>query len=209
MTAGVDPAAVAAAAVRAAARMSPPVGLFAESSSAMFHLTRALCADPVPYARFSTHYGSMAHGNAGAFGFCAATGHRALVLTGDASFQLMSPLPAAVKLGCSMTMVVLNDSRLSLPYFGCQRVGAMHAQATTQMAPWDFTRQGSPEVQGRRVLEAAELDDALAAALAFDGCFVVDVQVDASVAAPVGARMDRVATLFEPPAPGLPAADRA
>jgi thiamine pyrophosphate-dependent acetolactate synthase large subunit-like protein len=98
---------------------------------------------------------------------------------------------------------VLNDARLSLPYFGCERVGATNAQATTRLPEWDFTRHGSPMVQGQRVLEAAELDNALAMALSFDGCFVVDVHVDASVPAPVGARLDSVAMLFgqQPGAP--------
>lgn len=56
----------------------------------------------------------MGHALGGALGVCAATGRWAIVLTGDGSLQLMNPLPAAVKHGCLLTLVVLNDSRLGL-----------------------------------------------------------------------------------------------
>jgi thiamine pyrophosphate-dependent acetolactate synthase large subunit-like protein len=193
----VDPAAVAAAAVRAVAQSSQTVGLFAESSSAMFYVTRALSKlEAAPYFRFSSHYGSMGHGIAGALGFCAATGQRALVVTGDGSFDLMNPLRAAVKHRLPLTLIVLNDARLTLPFFGSGSIGAWNAQATTELACWDYTRQGSPEVGGRRVFESSELDSAISDGLSWDGCYVVDVQVDPEVTPPVGTRLDSVDALF-------------
>ena len=195
----VNPQTVADAAVRAVAQRSDTVALFAESSSAMFYGTHAMCAlegDERPYYQMSTHWGSMGHAIGGAIGFCAATGQRAVVLTGDGSFHLMNPLPVAVKHGYAITMVVLNDSRLGLPFFGSARVGAVAAQMTTPLPRWDFTRQGSTLVGGRRVCETAELDDAIDEALRFDGPFVVDVAIDPLVVPPVGARFDSVAALF-------------
>jgi thiamine pyrophosphate-dependent acetolactate synthase large subunit-like protein len=197
MTTTVDPATAVAALVRAVARSAPTTAIFAESSTSMFHLIRAMGElGSTPYCRFSSHYGSMGHAIAGAVGFCVATGMRAVVVTGDASFDLMNPMRTAVKHRLLLTMVVLNDARLGLPFFGTERVGASLAQATTHLAPWDFTRQGSPLVGGRRVFDEAELDGALSEALSWNGCFVVDVQIDPSIAPPIGARLDSADALF-------------
>jgi acetolactate synthase-1/2/3 large subunit len=198
----VDPTAVVEAAVRAAASASRTVGVFAESSSAMFYVIRELCkVEDAPYARLSSHYGSMGHAIAGAVGFCAATGQQAIVVTGDGSFDLMNPMRVAVRHGLRLTMIVLNDSRLTLPYLGAEHRDARTAQEATHLAPWDFTRQGSPQVGGRRVDDEAELDDAIAAALAFEGCYVIDAEIDPDVAPPVGARIAGADALFGAPSP--------
>jgi len=202
MNATVDPTAVVAAAVRAASRASQTVGVFAESSSAMFYVIRELCRlERAPYCRLSSHYGSMGHAIAGALGFCAATGQRAIVVTGDGSFDLMNPMRVAVRHGLRLTMVVLNDSRLTLPFLGAEHRGAKNAQETTHLVPWDFTRQGSLQVGGRRVFDEAELDDAIAAALSFDGCYVVDAEIDPHVEPPVGTRITGADALFGAPSP--------
>jgi thiamine pyrophosphate-dependent acetolactate synthase large subunit-like protein len=138
----------------------------------------------------------MGHAIAGAVGLCVATGMRAVVVTGDGSFDLMNPMRIAVKHRLLLTMVVLNDARLGLPFFGTERVGASLAQATTHLVPWDFTRQGSPLVGGRRVFDEVELDDALSEALSWNGCFVVDVQIDPRIEPPIGARLDSADALF-------------
>lgn len=197
MSTTVNPAVAVAAVVRAVARSSPTTGIFAESSTSMFYLTRAVGElGDTPYCRFSSHYGSMGHAIAGAVGFCVATGMRAVVVTGDGSFDLMNPMRVAVKHELLLTMVVLNDARLGLPFFGTQRVGAPLAQATTHLAPWDFTRQGSPLVGGRRVFDEAGLDGALSEGLSWNGCFVVDVQIDPHIEPPIGARLDSAVALF-------------
>jgi thiamine pyrophosphate-dependent acetolactate synthase large subunit-like protein len=193
----VNPARAVETAVRAVARAPRTIGLFAESSTSMFLVTQAVGALGMSvYCRFSTHYGSMGHAIGGAVGFCSATRTRAVVVTGDGSFDFMNPMRTAAKHGLLLTMVVLNDSRLTLPYFGSERIGALGAQSTTHLEPWDFTRQGSTRIGGRRVLELAELDAALTEALSADCCNVVDVQIDPRVAPPVRARLDSVDMLF-------------
>lgn len=195
MSPTVNPQSVADAVVHAVGLAARTVALFAESSSSMFYAIHALCAregPEHPYYRMSSHYGSMGHAIGGAVGFCAATGQRAAVLTGDGSFHLMNPLPVAVKHGYRIAMIVINDSRLGLPYFGSARVGAHNARATTQLADWDFTRQGSTMVGGQRVSELGRLDRAIAEALSFDGCYVVDVRIDPEVVPPVDARFGSV-----------------
>ena len=193
----VHPGVATEAMLRSVARQEQPMGVFAESSSSMLWLTQAIRKlELAPYFRMSTHYGSMGHAIGGAVGFCAATGMRAVVLTGDGSFHLMNPLPVAVKHGLRLAIVVLNNGMLGLPYCGSERVGARLAQATTHLEPWDFTRQGSPRVGGRRVFEEGELDDALAEALSADGSYVLDVLTDPRAEPPAGERFNSVDALF-------------
>jgi thiamine pyrophosphate-dependent acetolactate synthase large subunit-like protein len=169
MTSTVNPARAVEQAVGAAARAPQTIGVFAESSTAMFLVTTAVGELGTPvYCRFSTHYGSMGHAIAGAVGFCSATSLRAIVVAGDGSFDFMNPMRTAVKHGLLLTMLVLNDSRLTLPFFGAQSVGALGAQSTTHLEPWDFTRQGSRRIGGRRVFDLGELGEALGEALASD-----------------------------------------
>ncbi|HEX4362911.1 MAG TPA: thiamine pyrophosphate-dependent enzyme [Solirubrobacteraceae bacterium] len=199
MNATVHPQEAADLVARAVARRPRTVALFAESSSSMLYATRAVAGleDPAGlYVRVMTHYGSMGHAIGGACGFCEATGQRAVLLTGDGSLHLMSPLPTALKHGHRITVVVLNDHRLGLPYFGSGRIGALGTQSTTDLPEWDFTRTGSPLVGGRRVTDLGELEDALAEGLACDGVFVVDVQIDPDVVPPFDERAQSVATLF-------------
>jgi thiamine pyrophosphate-dependent acetolactate synthase large subunit-like protein len=198
----IDPFAVSDAVARAVARLAGTAGVFAEPSSAMFYLTRSLGQlGDAPYARFSPHYGCMGHGIGGGVGFCAATGARAVVLSGDGSLDLLSPMRTALKHGLLLTIVVLNDARLGLPAFGTAAAGLRVAHATTDLPPWDFTRQGSRQVGGWRVDDLAGLDIALAEALSWDACSIVDVQIDRSVEPPVGERMASVKALFcdDPP----------
>lgn len=199
MPATIHPQAAADIVVRAVARRSQTVALFVEPSSPMLYTTRSIAALEDAgdlYARITTHYGSMGHAIGGVNGFCAATGQRAVLLTGDGSMHLMGPLPTALKHRHRITVVVFNDHRLGLPYFGSGRMGALDAQSTTDLPEWDFTRTGSPLIGGRLVTEIAELDDALTKGLTYDGCFVLDVRIDRAVVPPLDERAQSVATLF-------------
>ncbi len=131
MSDAVNPYRLTAATVLAAGLRRATTALFAESSSAMFFSTYALdrlTEAAHPYARASMHFGSMGHALSGALGFCAVTGQRAIVLTGDGSLHLLNPLPTAVKHGLRLTLVVLNDARLSLPFHGSDSILAFGAQ---------------------------------------------------------------------------------
>jgi thiamine pyrophosphate-dependent acetolactate synthase large subunit-like protein len=172
----------------------------------MFYVIRALREfDASPYTRFSSHYGSMGHALAGAVGFAAATRQVAIVVTGDGSLDMMNPLRTAIKHGLRLIVIVLNDSRLGLPYFGARHLGAKQAEATTHRPQWDYTRQGSPLVGGRQVSRPSELASAISSAIAWRGCYVVDVLVDRDVSPPAGARHKSVDALFGPTPSPCPA----
>lgn len=199
MTDLVDPRRLAASTARAVGLLRETVALFSESSSAMFLSTRALdelTGAPHPYARASMHYGSMGHALSGAIGFCAVTGQRALVFTGDGSLHLINPLPTALKHGYRIALVVLNDSRLSLPFWGSGSIKADKAQSTTRLPAWRFTDQGSAEIGGRCITRDAEIEGAIDEALAFPGSFVLDARVDPAVMPPVGVRLKSVNTML-------------
>ena len=134
----------------------------------------------------------MGHALAGSLGFCAATGNRALVVTGDGSLHLMNPLPIAVKHDLRLTVVVLNNAMLGLPFFGSEHVGARRAQETTLLEPWDFSRQGSRRIGACRVTSLADLEVAMSTALSADGPYVIDVLTDRRVKPPAGERFASV-----------------
>lgn len=191
MSDAVNPYRLTAATVLAAGLRRATTALFAESSSAMFFSTYALdrlTEAAHPYARASMHFGSMGHALSGAIGFCAVTGQRAIVLTGDGSLHLLNPLATAVKHSLRLTLVVLNDARLSMPFHGSESILAFGAQKTTLLPDWDFTQTGSDEVGGRRITRDDEIEGALEEALAFDGCFVVDALTDRDVKPPMQSR---------------------
>ena len=199
MTDAVNPYRLTAATVLAAGLRRATTALFAESSSAMFFSTYALdrlTEAAHPYARASMHFGSMGHALGGAIGFCAVTGQRAIVLTGDGSLHLLNPLPTAVKHRLRLTLVVLNDARLSLPFHGSGSILAFGAQSTTLLPDWDFTQSGSDQVGGRRITRDDEIAAALEEALAFDGCFIVDALTDRGVKPPMKSRERSVNTLL-------------
>ena len=206
MTRTITPARVAAATAMAIQRLPEPAGLFFESSRSMFDGPRALCElDLVaPYCRFSTHWGSMGSAFGGMLGFCMATGRRAVCVGGDATFHLHNPFPAAVKHGARIAIVLVNDGRLGLPFWGCERVGAQAAQATTTLPAWDFAKQGSSEIACRRVEHDVDLAAAIDEALAYDGCALVDVLVDPEARPDLGGRAATVDSLFS----SAPAATR-
>lgn len=199
MSDAVNPYRLTAATVRAAGLRRATTALFAESSSAMFFSTYVLdrlTEAAHPYARASMHFGSMGHALAGALGFCAVTGQRAIVLTGDGSLHLLNPLPTAVKHGLRLTLVVLNDARLSLPFHGSESIRAFRAQSTTLLPDWDFTQSGSDEVGGRRITRDDEIEGALEEALAFNGCFMVDALTDRRIKPPMKSREKSVNTML-------------
>ena len=164
----------------------------------MFYVTRAIGRlAEAPYARFSAITAPWAMASAGRWASAPRPASGRSSHPGDCSLDLLSPVRIAVKHRLALTIVVLNDDRLGLPFFGTGRNGMPLAQATTHMPPWDFSRQGSPLVHTRRVRYEEELDGALAQAFSHPGCSIVDALIDPHVGPPVGARMDSVEALFQ------------
>ncbi len=128
----------------------------------------------------SGYLGSIGFGFPAAMGAWAAVGDRRQVIgvSGDAGFgQYAMELTTAVKYGMNITHVVMNNSQLG-KISKEQRAANLDVWQTSVHNPSfaDFAKLCG--AHGVRVESAAELDDALAGALAHDGPALVEAVTD-------------------------------
>jgi pyruvate oxidase len=134
---------------------------------------------PGQHVLMSGYLGSIGFGFPAAMGAWAAAPDRTiLAVTGDGGFgQYLAELTTAVKYGMNITHVLLNNSQLG------------KITKEQRAAEWDVwqTSLHNPEFAayaqlcgalGARVTEIGQLDDALAAAFAYDGPALVEVVTD-------------------------------
>ncbi len=130
----------------------------------------------------SGYLGSIGFGFPAAMGAWAAAPDRTIVaVTGDGGFgQYLAEITTAVKYGMNITHVLLNNGQLG------------KITKEQRAAEWDVWQTGlhNPDFAayaqlcgafGVRVTDRAQLDDALAAALAHDGPALVDIVTDADL----------------------------
>ncbi len=127
----------------------------------------------------SGYLGSIGFGYPAAMGAWAAAPDRPTVaVTGDGGFaQYMAELTTAVKHGMNITHVLLNNGQLG-KISKEQRAGEWDVWQTTLHNP-DFSAFArNCGAFGIRVTDAAQLDAALAEAVAYDGPAMVEVMTD-------------------------------
>ena len=127
----------------------------------------------------SGYLGSIGFGFPAAMGAWAAAPERPIVaVTGDGGFgQYLAELTTAVKYGMKITHVLLNNSQLG-KIAKEQRAGQWDEWQVSLHNP-DFAEYARLcGAHGRRVTDAADLDDAIAHALAYDGNALVDIVTD-------------------------------
>ena len=127
----------------------------------------------------SGYLGSIGFGYPAAMGAWAAAPERPIVaVTGDGGFaQYMAELTTAVKHGMNITHVLLNNGQLG-KISKEQRAGEWDVWQTTLHNP-DFSAFArNCGAFGVRVTDAAQLDAALAEAVAYDGPAMVEVMTD-------------------------------
>lgn len=127
----------------------------------------------------SGYLGSIGFGFPAAMGAWAAAPERPTVaVTGDGGFgQYMAELTTAVKHGMNITHVLINNGQLG-KISKEQRAGEWEVWQTSLHNP-DFSAYArNCGALGIRVTDAAELDEALAAAVAHDGPATVEVIAD-------------------------------
>jgi acetolactate synthase-1/2/3 large subunit len=143
--------------------------------------------------RVSSGFGSMGHAVAGVIGAALAGDRKAVAVVGDGAMLMQSEISTAVQYGIGAAWVVLNDSRYGMIENGMRAQGFRPVE--TDMPGADFvTIARGMGADGVRVTSEDELDAALEAAMAADGPFVVDVQIDRREAMPP---MGRVKSLME------------
>ena len=140
-----------------------------------------------PRLRISVGWGSMGHFTTGVIGAALTTG-RAVALVGDGAMLMMNELATASVHQLDATWVVLNDSCLGMCRQGTALSG-IHG-VDTRLAEVDFAAYaGSLGVQAWVVEREQDLDAVLARAVQGKGPRLVDVRLDASVAAPIQRRI--------------------
>ena len=127
----------------------------------------------------SGYLGSIGFGYPAAMGAWAAAPERPIVaVTGDGGFaQYMAEVTTAVKHGMNITHVLFNNGQLG-KISKEQRAGEWDVWQTTLHNP-DFSAFArNCGAFGVRVVDAADLDDALRAAVAYEGPAMVEVMTD-------------------------------
>ncbi len=127
----------------------------------------------------SGYLGSIGFGYPAAMGAWAAAPERPIVaVTGDGGFaQYMAEVTTAVKHGMNITHVLLNNGQLG-KIAKEQRAGEWDVWQTSLHNPDFAAFARNCGAFGERVTDAAQLDAALAAAVAHDGPAMVEVITD-------------------------------
>lgn len=137
--------------------------------------------------RVSVGFGSMGHATTGVIGAALGGRCKAVAVVGDGAMLMQNELSTAATYGIDAVWVVLNDGRYNMTEQGMRSVGlAPHATGFHEV---DFVATARAlGADGVRVNREEDVDAALRRAREATGPFVVDVHIDPTNAAPVGAR---------------------
>lgn len=142
--------------------------------------------------RTSAAWGSMGHFTTGCLGAALVGARPVVAVVGDGAMLMNNELNTAAQYRARVVWVVLNDAQFGLNEQGMTALGMRPVE--TQMPRTDFVAFArSQGADGLAVDREADLDAALARALAHDGPFVLDVRIDRAVPSPVIA--DRIRSL--------------
>lgn len=142
--------------------------------------------------RMSISFGSMGHTVAGVVGATLAGKSKAVALVGDGSMLMNGgEVSTAVKYGIPAVWIVLNDACYNVCDKGMSSLG--FDGVDLQIPQVDFAAIAQAMgAQGLRVDRDADVEAALEQALAAVEPFVIDVRIDPSIPAPIGARNENL-----------------
>lgn len=166
------------------------VPVLADAASAMFWAARHLVLPEPGRWIVENRFGAMGNAAAGVVGVAAARDGAALAIVGDGALHMQDEINTAAHYGIHAIWVVLNDSGMGIVRNGMMADGWRRHDADYPTT--DFAAVAAAKgARGVRVMRAEDLDAALAQALGASGPFVVDVEIDPSAVAPIGARTER------------------
>lgn len=166
------------------------VPVLADAASAMFWAARHLVFPEPGRWMVENRFGAMGNAAAGVVGVAAARDGSALAIVGDGAMHMQDEINTAAHYGIRAIWVVLNDSGMGIVRNGMKADGWRRHDADYPTT--DFAAVAAAKgARGVRVTRAEELEAALHLALRADGPFVVDVVIDPSAIAPIGARTER------------------
>ena len=185
----VHPAAVMAAIQRQIVDATD-MPVLADPSSAMFWATRHLRFSEPGRWFIEGHFGCMGAMGAAVVGSAAGRGGPALAIVGDGAMHMQDEINTAVRYGTRAIWVVLNDSGLGIVRAGMHAAGLGAHDA--DFPATDFAAVARAKgARAVRVTRERDLDRALRAAAHATGPFLLDVVIDPSAPAPIGARASR------------------
>jgi acetolactate synthase I/II/III large subunit len=156
-----------------------------------------LFRDPGRY-RVSVGFGSMGHAAAGVVGAALGRGGKAVAIVGDGAMLMNNEISTAVQTEAQAVWVVMNDHGYGMVEQGMRAQGLRPVQ--TDIPQVDFAALArAVGADGATVDSEPQLEQALQAALAARGPFVVDVRTDPGEAGPW---IKRIHSLIAQSAPG-------
>ncbi len=139
--------------------------------------------------RVSTLFGSMGHTAAGVVGAAIATRKTAVAVVGDGSMLMNSEISSAAQYGAPAVWIVLNDAGYGMCRDGHSALGLTDANVAIPRVDFvGFARAMGAD--GIHVKTEEEIDEALIAALAAEGPFIIDVHIDPDEASPLLQRFE-------------------
>ncbi|HEY3445347.1 MAG TPA: thiamine pyrophosphate-dependent enzyme [Myxococcales bacterium] len=157
--------------------------VLAESGNAFAWAIHALRFQEPHRFRVNLAFGAMGQAVTGVVGAALARPGKAVALVGDGAMLMNCELSAAAQYRAPAVWVVLNDGRYGMVAQGMAAQGFTPCE--TDFPPVDFVAVArAMGADGLRVEREAEVEPALALAMAARGPFVVDVQVDRAIPGP-------------------------
>jgi acetolactate synthase-1/2/3 large subunit len=144
-------------------------------------------ATPSRY-RVSTGFGSMGQAVTGVVGAALARNGKAVAIVGDGAMLMNSEISTAVHYQIPAVWIVLNDGRYNMVNQGMALQGLLVEEAEIPQADFVMLAR-SMGADGIRVEKESDIQAALEKALVSTVPFVVDVVIDPTRPAPIGARV--------------------
>lgn len=162
--------------------------ILAEAGNSFAWATNRLCFTEPGRYRISTGVGAMGHAVTGVVGAAWGGNGKAVAIVGDGAMLMNSEVSTAVRFKIPAVWIVLNDGRYNMCAQGMKLQGFKGVD--TKIPNTDFVKIArGMGADGIRVSQESELEAALIKALAFKVPFVIDVNLDPTQPAPIGARI--------------------
>ncbi|MEA5595870.1 ScyA-related TPP-binding enzyme [Rivularia sp. UHCC 0363] len=162
--------------------------ILAEAGNSFAWATNRLCFKQPGRYRISTGVGAMGHAVTGVVGAAWARNGKAVAVVGDGAMLMNSEVSTAVRFKIPAVWIVLNDGRYNMCAQGMNLQG--FTGVDTEIPNTNFVQLArGMGADGIRVNQESELEAALTTAFASTIPFVVDINLDPTQPAPIGARI--------------------
>ncbi|MBG1266666.1 thiamine pyrophosphate-binding protein [Nostoc sp. WHI] len=141
--------------------------------------------------RVSTGFAAMGHAVTGVLGAALAHNAKAVAIVGDGAMLMNSEVSTAVQYRIAAVWIVLNDARYNMCEQGMALQGFKGVESEFPISNTDFVMLArSMGADGIRVERESDVQAALQKAMTSPVPFVVDVVIDPTRLAPIGARIE-------------------